>query len=188
MRRIRLSLSVALVCLAGAIFVPGASAGNFDGDKMGCPGEAPSLCPTATVGQPYSLTIYLKPADGGRGEDFSCAKFHVDSGSFPPGLSISDEGILSGTPTAAGQYRFFLRVTYDKEPTCSFKNPSDDSFIINVNGATPRLVVTTPSLPDANVNQAYTAPALAASGGTVSSWSLAGGSLPTGLTLASNGV
>jgi hypothetical protein len=65
---------------------------------------------------------------------------------------------------------------------------SDQQFTINVNGAAPRLVVVTPSLPDANLNQAYAAPALSASGDTVNSWSLASGTLPPGLALASNGV
>jgi large repetitive protein len=188
MRRLRTFLTVAVVCLAGVILVPGASGGNFDEEKMGCAGQEPATCPAGTVGQNYSLTIYLVPPDGGRGEDFVCATFHVTSGSLPPGLSISDEGILSGTPTAAGRFEFFLTVRYDKFPTCTFKNPSDDSFILNVNPQAQRLVVTTPSLPDANINQAYTAPALAASGGTVNSWTLASGTLPTGLTLGTNGV
>jgi hypothetical protein len=154
---------------------------------MGCPGETPSVCPTATAGQPYSLTIYLKPADGGRGEDFGCATFHVTSGAFPPGLSISDEGLISGTPTAAGSYRFFLTVKYDKEPGCA-KTPSDDVFVINVNPGAPTVAVTTASLPDANINQPYTSPGLTATGATVTSWALAGGTLPAGLTLGANGV
>ena len=154
---------------------------------MGCMGEEPATCPPGTVGQPYSLTIYLIPPDSGRGEDFDCARFSVSTGSLPPGLSISDEGIMSGTPTQAGRYEFFLTVAYDKFATCTFKNPSDDSFIINVNAPAPRLVVATPSLPDANINQAYTT-TLAASGGTVNSWTLASGTLPPGLTLASNGT
>ena len=188
MRRFRLSLVIAAaVCLAGMIFVPGAAAGNFDEEKMGCVGEDPATCPPATVGQPYSLTIYLTPPDGGRGEDFNCATFHVSSGSLPPGLSISDEGILSGTPTAAGSYPVYLTVQYDKSPGCA-KTPSDDRFIFNVNPAVQRLVVSTPPLPDGNVNQPYTAGPLTASGGTVSSWTLAAGTLPPGLTLASNGT
>jgi large repetitive protein len=186
MRRLRMLLTVGLA-LAGLILVPGAAAGNFDEGKMGCVGEDPALCPPATVGQGYSLTIYLAPPDGGRGEDFDCATFHVTSGSLPPGLSISDEGILSGTPTAAGGYEFYLTVKYDKTPACS-KTPSDDRFVLNVSGQVQRLVVTTASLPDANINQAYTAPALTAANGTVSSWTLAAGTLPPGLTLGTNGV
>ena len=123
MRRIPLILTVAFACLVGVTLVAGAAAGNFDEQKMGCAGEDPATCPPATVGQPYSMTIYLTPPDGGRGEDFNCAKFNVSSGSFPPGLSISDEGIISGTPTQAGSYAFYLQVTYDKEPSCS-KTPA----------------------------------------------------------------
>ena len=186
MRGLRLILTVAFVIAAGAVFVPGAAAGNFDEGKMGCSGENPATCPTGTVGQPYSLTIYLAPPDGGRGEDFGCARFSVSSGTLPPGLSISDEGIISGTPTQAGSYDFYLTVTYDKPTYC--KSSSDDRFIININPAKPRLIVSTASLPDANINQAYTAPALTASGGTVSSWTLAAGTLPPGLTLNPNGV
>ena len=186
MRGLRLILTVAFVIAAGAVFVPGAAAGNFDEGKMGCSGENPATCPTGTVGQPYSLTIYLAPPDGGRGEDFGCARFSVSSGTLPPGLSVSDEGIISGTPTQAGSFDFYLTVTYDKPTYC--KSPSDDRFIININPAKPRLIVSTASLPDANINQAYTAPALTASGGTVSSWTLAAGTLPPGLTLNPNGV
>ena len=50
------------------------------------------------------------------------------------------------------------------------------------------VTVTTASLPDANVNQAYTSPGLTATGATVTSWTLAGGTLPSGLTLGTNGV
>ena len=183
MRRLRTFLTVAVVCLAGVILVPGATAGNFDEARMGCAGEDPATCPPATVGQGYSLRIYLTGD-----EDFDCARFRVASGSFPAGLSISDEGLISGTPTASGSFDFYLQVTYNKEAACPFKNPSEDRFIINVAPQVQRLVVTTPSLPDANINQAYTAPALTAANGTVSSWTLASGTLPPGLSLGTNGV
>jgi Putative Ig domain len=34
----------------------------------------------------------------------------VDSGTLPPGLSLSSGGAITGTPTAAGTYNFTLRV------------------------------------------------------------------------------
>jgi hypothetical protein len=135
----RLLLAVCLTAFASILLVPGASAGNFDEEKMGCTGEAPATCATGTVGQPYSITIYLVPPDGGRGEDFDCATFHHTSGSFPPGLSISDEGYITGTPTEAGNFQFYLTVRYDKEG-CA-KPASDDSFIIPINPGVPRLVI-----------------------------------------------
>jgi large repetitive protein len=190
MRRFKILVVASLACLAALAIVSNGSAGNFDKDKMGCPGENPASCPRGTVGQPYSLTIYLTPPDGGRGEDFNCATFQVSSGELPPGLSVSDEGLISGTPTQAGHYDFYLTVFYNKEPTCH-KLFSDDRFVIDVNPGTPpapKLTITTASLPDANVNQAYTSPALAASGASVNSWTLASGALPAGVTLAPNGV
>jgi hypothetical protein len=135
----RLLLAVCPAAIASLLLVPGASAGNFDEEKMGCTGEAPATCPTGTVGQPYSMTIYLVPPDGGRGEDFDCATFHHTSGSFPPGLSISDEGYITGTPTEAGSFQFYLTVKYDKEG-CA-KPQSDDLFIIPINPGVPRLVI-----------------------------------------------
>lgn len=177
MRRLKIFLTVALVCVAGLIVLPGATAGDFA--EGPCSGEPTKLCPTATVGQGYSTQFTLKePGDCG-------PSFAVTSGSFPPGLNLStDEGIASGTPTQAGSYTFFITVSY----SCGLKSPSDQQYTINVNGQVQRLVVATPSLPDANINQAYTAPALAAANGTVSSWTLASGTLPPGLTLATNGL
>ena len=181
----RILLIVALACLAVA---SSSSAGNFDKFRMGCVDEEPAVCPTGIVGTPYSITIYLdrdSETDFERGADFDCATYRVTSGAFPPGLSISDEGYITGIPTEAGHFDFYLTASYHKTPLCPGKTASDDRFVININ---PKLTITTPSLPDANVNQAYASPPLAASGGTVQSWSLAAGTLPTGLTLTPNGI
>jgi hypothetical protein len=177
MRRIRIVTLAGLACLAVLVFAPTGSAGDFA--EGPCSGEPAKLCPTATVGQSYSTEFTLKePGDCG-------PSFAVSSGSFPPGLTLaSDEGAARGTPTQAGSYSFFITVSY----SCGLKSPSDQQYTINVNGPVQRLVVTTPSLPDAALGQAYTSTALTASGGTVSSWSLASGTLPAGLTLGSNGV
>jgi large repetitive protein len=182
MRRIRILILAMTAAVAVLSLASSAPAGDFA--EGPCSGEPSKLCPTATVGQAYSTTFTLKePGDG-------CPTFSVSSGSFPPGLTLaSDEGVARGTPTQAGSYTFFITVGY----TCgvggkSPGNTSDQQYTINVNGAAPKITVVTPGLPDGNINQAYTAPALQASGAAVSSWSLAGGALPPGLTLAANGV
>ena len=188
MRRFRMILlTVVLAAAAGLFLAPGAAAGNFDEQKMGCAGENPAVCPPARVGQGYSLTIYLTPPDNGRGEDFDCATFAPSSGDFPPGLSISDEGIINGTPTRSGSFTFYLTVQYNKTPSCS-KTPSDDRFTINVAPEIVRLFVSTQSLPDANIGQAYPTQTLTTGGGAASSWQLAGGTLPPGVQLSANGV
>jgi hypothetical protein len=188
----RLLLAVIAVAAASVVLVPGASAGNFDGDKMGCAGEPLITCPTGTQHQPYSLTIYLKPADGGRGEDFGCATFHHTSGNFPPGLSISDEGFISGTPTEAGEFRFFLTVRYDKEPppTCG-KPASDDEFIIKINPgappapALPKLTIGPETTPPGTVGTAYQLP-MTANLTDTKTWSIVSGGLPPGLNIDAN--
>jgi len=186
----RLLLAVLAMAIVSVVLVPGASAGNFDGDKMGCAGEPLIICPTGTQHQPYSLTIYLKPPDGGRGEDFICATFHHTSGNFPPGLSISDEGFISGTPTEAGEFRFFLTVKYDKEIGCQ-KPASDDEFIIKINpGAPPppqlpKLTIGPESAPVGTVGTAYSLPMIA-NLPDAKTWSIVAGALPAGINIDPN--
>lgn len=177
MRRFRILIVAAVACV-GALAVAGAApAGDFA--DASCSGEPTKICPTATAGQAYSVEFTLKePGDCG-------PQFAVSSGSLPPGLTLAtDEGVARGTPTQAGNYSFFITVSY----TCGLKFPSDQEYQISVNPGAPRVVVVTPSLPDANINQPYTAPALQASGATVTSWTIASGTLPPGLTLAPSGV
>jgi len=186
MRRITLILTLAaLGCFAGLTLVAEASAGDFA--DAACSGDPTKICPSGTTGQAYSVEFTLKePGD-------ACPTFRVSSGALPPGITLaSDEGVARGTPTEAGSYTFYVTVSY----TCGVggKGPgifSDQQFNIKVNqGAAPAptISVTTASLPDANVNQPYTSPGLTATGATVTSWTLAGGALPAGLTLGTNGV
>jgi IPT/TIG domain/Putative Ig domain len=63
------------------------------------PGVLPSLGGTPTdaqIGVPYSYTLSVTgdPAP----------TLSVTSGSLPPGLGVSDDGTISGTPTATGDY------------------------------------------------------------------------------------
>ena len=188
MRGSKILVLASLACVVALTVVSNGSAGNFDKFRMGCVNEEPAVCPTGTVGRPYSLTIYLdrdSESDPDRGADIDCATYKVSSGVFPPGLAISDEGLISGTPTEAGHFDFYLTVGYQRTSLCPGKTPSDDRFVINVN---PKLTITTASLPDGNLDQAYTSPPLTASGGSVNSWSVVSGTLPAGLTLAPNGV
>ena len=162
-----------------------APAGNFDEQKMGCTGEDPATCPTGTEGVPYSITIYLVPPDGGRGEDFQCATFHHTGGNFPPGLSIASEGVISGTPTQAGTYDFYLTVKYDKETTCPFKNPSDDRFIININPGVAKLTIGPESTTPGTMGAPYSLQ-MTASVPDAKTWSINSGTLPPGVALDAN--
>jgi hypothetical protein len=65
---------------------------------------SPSTLSTGTVGQGYSYQLHTS---GGQ----SPVTFSVISGSLPPGLNLNITGFISGTPTAAGNYSFTVRVT-----------------------------------------------------------------------------
>jgi Putative Ig domain len=178
-------LFIVVLALAGsAVLVPGAVAGNFDEQRMGCAGEDPATCPTGTEFQAYTMPIELLGD-----EDEICAVYTVASGQLPPGLSVrSDEAKITGTPTRAGTYEFYLNVAYNRETSCQFKNPSDDRFVIRINPGTPP----PPSLPKLTIGPETTLPATRGTSYTLAmtasladskTWSIASGALPPGLTL-----
>lgn len=133
-----------------------------------------SALPEGTVGQAYSAAL---AATGGN-PPYS---FAVAQGSaLPPGLSLSNTGVISGVPTVAGQFPVTFRVI-DR-----FENSATRSLTMVIR-APAALSITTASLPGGTVGSSYNA-ALAASGGTPPySWSLASGGLPPGLTLNTGG-
>jgi len=167
------------------------------GDDV-CPdahGEDTNTCPPGQVGVAYSITFKLPEGQGcSPGDD----TWSIVAGASPPGLSMSSSGTLSGTPTQAGTFFFFIQMALPDNPNCNgSKDTTQRGMTLTINSAgtgapppppTAVVTVTTASLPDANVNQAYTSPGLTATGATVNSWTLAGGALPAGLTLGTNGV
>jgi hypothetical protein len=126
--------------------------------------------PNGTVGQAYSGTIV---ATGGAPPYV----FTVSSGSLPPSLTLSPSGVVSGTPTAVGNFDFTALVTDANSLTAS------RPLRITVAPAPTPPSITTTSLPNGTVSQAYTG-AIAATGGTAPyTFSVSSGALPTGLTL-----
>lgn len=129
--------------------------------------------PNAVVGTAYSNTLVASGGSGG-------LVWSVSAGALPTGLTLSSTGTLAGTPTATGLYSFTAQVKDSVGTT--------DTQVYSVNVASP-LTITTTSLPNAQVGQAYSA-TLHASGGTSPyTWFIGSGTLPAGLTLnASTGV
>jgi len=180
MRRFRILTVVSAAAVAAAFaLVPGASALDI----------ADGTPPNGTVGVPYSYTLKMSPGSGSYPLTWG-----ISSGALPPGLSLNASedtfsGTISGTPTQSGSFRFYVQVK-DK-PGAGGPPSTEVLYTIEIapgQAPKPALAITTASLPDGNVNQAYTAPGLTATGATVTSWTLAGGALPTGLTLGANGV
>lgn len=136
--------------------------------------QTPSL-PPAQAGVAYNQTL---TATGGSGAGYI---WTIISGLPPAGLQLFPNGVISGTPTAGVSATFTVQVMDSVGATASRQ------FTISF-GASGAISIVTVTLPNAIVGVPYNA-ALAASGGTLPySWTLAAGSLPTGITLTASGV
>jgi hypothetical protein len=99
--------------------------------------------------------------------------------SLPPGITLAADGTLNGTPTAPGNYNFMIRLTdaYGRISRQIFRMTVADLSISDP-----------PVLPHAILGEPYSYTFTAQGGGPNKTWSLSSGSLPTGITLSSNGV
>ena len=126
--------------------------------------------PGAKVGVVYSATF---SATGG----VAPYNWSADA-SLTPGLRVTPDGTVAGTPTAPGTATFTVQVTDSSGQT------SRKAFSITTTAAA--LVLTTAAkLPDAAVGQPYTFAFAAAGGVAPYTWSAAG--LPDGLQLDAGG-
>jgi hypothetical protein len=130
------------------------------------------------TGASYSATL---AASGGK----TPYSWSVSSGSLPTGLSLNSSGQISGTPTSAGTFSFTVKVTDSSSPGQS----ATANLSITITLSVASLQITTSALPTARMNTSYSATLAATGGKTPYSWSVTGGSLPTGLSLsAATGV
>jgi len=102
--------------------------------------------------------------------------YTLNNGSLPPGITMSAIGVISGTPSAPGNYSWTVQFTEGIDTEYR-------TFTINVYA----IEITTPGrLPNAAQNAAYNV-ALSASGGA-GGYSFTSGGLPNGLTLTAAGT
>lgn len=133
----------------------------------------PSSLPNGTAGSPYNQTVSASGLSG----SFT---FAVTSGSLPAGLSLNPStGVISGTPTTTGMFNFTITATHDAS-NCQ----GSRSYSIQID--CPVITLSPTSLPNAAVGSSYSQ-TVSASGGIGSyTYSVTGGSLPSGLSLNSN--
>lgn len=179
MRRIILPL-VFVAVLAG-IFAPSAAALRFTDDSY--------FTPVGLVGQPYTHQF---KGEGGCGPDPAAGnaglpyQFRILNGELPPGLSLSRDGKVSGTPTHAGEFSFWVELSDENPPSQVWCDPktAERSFTIRIQAA---LSVQQQALSTTMANKPYGFK-LTASGGGSQTWSVQSGSLPPGISLASDGT
>jgi hypothetical protein len=195
----RFKLALAAVAAIAAIVVTGGSAADFDIDNGPCretPGEALLLrCPTGYVGVPYEVQIESEEGSGCEPYDW----FEVVNSSLPAGLSMSRDGLISGTPTSAGMTRFWL---WNHDLTeaqggpswCQREDRSEHEFSIFVD---PGLAIVNQSVKPASVGEPYSETLTAKRVDSINpvtgpdvqaTWSVQSGSLPPGVTLSTSGA
>jgi hypothetical protein len=129
--------------------------------------EGSGNLPDATVNTPYSQPLY----SWGASVTWSVAPGYA----LPAGLTLSTDGVLSGTAGVAGTYNFQLRVT-DSAGLVLGRNYTLKVSPIAINDAGV--------LPTGTAGTPYS---YMLTGSAGSSFSITSGSLPTGLTLAPTG-
>jgi uncharacterized protein YhjY with autotransporter beta-barrel domain len=129
----------------------------------------PSSLPNGTQSVAYSQTI---TTSGGTGP-FSYA---VLSGALPTGLSLNaGSGVISGTPSAAGNYNFTVQST-DSTP-----NTGSRGYSVTI--GTNSLTVNPTGLPNGSQGVGYSQTVTAGGGTGPYAFSVTSGALPTGLSL-----
>jgi len=130
--------------------------------------------PDATTGVAYSRTL---AAIGGRPE----FTWFIDNGALPPGLSLSQTGSISGTPSSAGTFNFVAKVID------AVGNSATKALTLIVRSAAP-LTITVSQLPRGSVGTPYSQNMGASGGQTPYTWTISSGNLPDGLTLNQTGI
>ncbi|HIJ86309.1 MAG TPA: S8 family serine peptidase [Desulfuromonadales bacterium] len=134
-----------------------------------------NILSSGIAGSPYSQTI---GATGGYGS----YSWSLASGTLPAGLVLNANGIISGTPTEAGSSSSTVKVI-------DAGGNSAVSTVLSITVIPAAPVVTTAALADGYTSSAYNQTLTASNGTYPLSWSIASGSLPTGLSLtAATGV
>jgi hypothetical protein len=137
---------------------------------------APAMLPEGTVGVAYSQTV---TASGG-----TAPYAYSKTGQLPAGLTLSNSGVISGTPTAAGASSFSVKAT----DSGSASGTHSYSITIAASQPVPGVIILSPStLPGGTVGKSYSQ-TITASGGTAPYSFTSIGTLPAGLALSTSGT
>jgi hypothetical protein len=159
-----------LVAVLAAVFASVAAAGGYT--------DASYFTPVGHVGQPYSHTVSWKPGNG-------CPpwRYRLVGGQLPDGLNVSTDGHITGTPLKAGTFTAYIQM-YDE---CGIEGEGNAPFVFRIEGAV--LSVDAASIKPAMKDNAFSQKLTASGGsGAGQQWSVTGGSLPAGVTLAQDGT
>jgi hypothetical protein len=185
----RLSLLAVLAAAVSLGLVSDASAGSI-ADFDPCPKAGIDLvCPPGTEGVPYSIRFHGD-------EEPICApgddKWYATNGSVPPGLTLAENGTLSGTPTKGGTYSFWLELKlpdyWNGTSGCSSHDNSEERVSITIIPGVAKLTIGPESTAIGTMGTPYSLQ-MTATVADPKTWTINSGTLPPGLALdASTGL
>jgi len=140
----------------------------------------PASLPDAQQGALYSQTVTASSAGGGTGP----IQFSLSDGALPPGLVLAQNGVLSGTPNTVGAFSFTITATVPNSLCTGSRNYT----LTVVTGVCPTVTLNPSTLPAGVSGVDYNQTVTASGGAAPYSFAVSAGTLPTGLSLAANGV
>jgi hypothetical protein len=124
----------------------------------------------ATAGTAYTATLQ---ATGG----IAPYSWTITNGTLPPGLDISPDGIISGTPAGGGKFSFTAQVADAGNPSLTA------TANLSITAVVLPLTITTTTLPNGTVDAAYKQTVQVTGGIPPYTWSITSGTLPSWATL-----
>lgn len=146
------------------------------------PPKAVAFPPLATVGKPYSFQFTFVDASN-PGNACPAPMLVMPLSAPPPGLQLTAQGVLQGTPTTAGTFSFQL-IAQGPDPNGPCGTPTTADATLTVVAA---IALAPAALPAGVVGTPYSQQ-LTASGGSGSFVFTLSGALPPGLSLRSGGL
>jgi large repetitive protein len=141
--------------------------------------------PGGTMGQPYSVTFTAlsvtntNPVQGSPAD----ATWSVQSGNLPAGVTLSSQGVLSGTPTSEGSYQFVVKAVGGSDTS----DTETETLVVR-----QPIAVSSPfatgTAPKAEVSVPLSVAQTATGGAGTFTWSVSEGTLPAGVVLNPDGT
>lgn len=132
---------------------------------------SPVSLPATTAGTAFSQTLI---ANGGTAP----YGFAITAGALPAGMTLNTAGVLSGTPTASGNFNFTVTATD------SAGSPASGSRAYTLTVASPTVTLPATALAGGTAGQTYTAVVNQATGGIAPyTYAISSGAPPAGVTV-----
>lgn len=141
----------------------------------------PATLPDGQVGVAYAATI---TASGELAQ--APFTFAQTAGTLPPGLTLFDDGTITGTPTTEGSYTFTVEAMDDSTPP----QTASIEYTVDIAEADPAVVITPSELPRGLIDTPYSVQLVGGGTGTTGpyTFSLGSGVLPLGVELDADGL